>query len=154
MGKILLLQASMSGNTEQMAEIIKDYLELKGHEVVYKTFDFDDIDVAEIGDYDALLIGCYTWDDGELPYEVEDFYEELEDAELKGMPAGVFGSADSFYDSYGTAVDTFAMRLENLGAVLLPERLKVDLEPDDEDVVRCQKFATTMSEMIGEKLGA
>ncbi len=37
MGKVLLLYASMTGNTEQMADIITEAVQRRGHEVVTKT---------------------------------------------------------------------------------------------------------------------
>src|SRR5699024_4088725 len=76
MGKVLMLYASMTGNTEAMADIIGEAVEKHGHHVVTKTFEMDPVDVAELADYDGLLIGTYSEDDGELPFEVEDFYEE------------------------------------------------------------------------------
>ncbi len=151
MSKILMLYASATGNTELMAEVMVDYLEDRNDQVVIKTFDFDPIDVEEMLDYDAILIGTHTWDDGGLPYEIEDFYEQLESVDVTGKVIGVFGSADSFYDTYGGAVDLFYDHLENLGAVLVPQRLKVDLEPDREDIERCVKFVGMLCEMIEVK---
>lgn len=141
MGKVLLLFASTTGNTELMADAIADQLLSHQHEVKIKSFDFDRIDVDEILDYDAVLVGTHTWDDGDLPYEVEDFYDDLGDVDITGKIFAVFGSADSYYDSYGAAVDLIADHAKNLGAEVLPNRLKVELEPDDDDIVSCQEFA-------------
>ncbi|MFD1039749.1 flavodoxin [Virgibacillus byunsanensis] len=150
MSKILMLYASTTGNTELMAEAMVDYLEQEQHEVVTKTFDFDPIDVEELLEYDGILVGTYSWDDGAIPYEVEDFYDEVEDVTITGKPIGVFGSADSFYDTYGGAIDLMGKRLEELGAKVIPTRLKVDLEPDAKDVVQCQAFAAMLTKMIDE----
>lgn len=137
MGNILMLYASTTGNTELMAEDIVAYLENKQHQVIIKTFDFDPIDVEELLDYDAVLVGTHTWDDGNLPYEVEDFYEELDEIDITGQIAGVFGSADSFYDNYGGAIDLIGVRLENKGATMVSHRLKVDLVPAKKDMAAC-----------------
>lgn len=145
----LMLYASGTGNTELMAEAMVAHLENNQHEVVTKTFDFDPIGVEELLRYDAVLIGTHTWDDGDLPYEVEDFYEELEDVDITGRVFGVFGSADSFYDTYGGAVDLMADQLNNLGAAP-PKQLKVDLEPDREDIVRCEQFVDAVVGLVGE----
>src|SRR5699024_4811063 len=141
MGKVLMLYASMTGNTEAMADIIGEAVEKHGHHVVTKTFEMDPVDVAELADYDGLLVCTYSEDDGELPFEVEDFYEELDDVEINGMAAGVFGSGDSIYVTFGGGANTMGDRLEAKQASLVPERLIVDLEPDDEDATRCWKFA-------------
>ncbi|MDY0405048.1 flavodoxin [Virgibacillus sp. 179-BFC.A HS] len=151
MGKILTVYASSTGNTELMAEAMVAYLESKHHEVDVKTFDFDKIDVEELLDYDAVLIGTHSWDEG-LPYEVEDFYEDLDEVDLTGRLFGVFGSADSFYESYGIAIDLMSDRLEGRGAVLVPESLKVDLEPEKEDIARCEAFAEKLETMLRERL--
>lgn len=150
MGEILVLYASMTGNTELMAEAIIDYFEQQGYKVKTGTFDFDPVDVEDLHHYDAVAIGTHTWDNGDLPYEVEDFYEELDDVNIEGMVFGVFGSADAFYDTYGGAVDLMWEHLRQKGAKVVPEKLKVDLTPDAEDIERCVQFATVMCEMAIE----
>ena len=150
MSKILVAYASMTGNTELMAEAITDHLLHLGHEAVMKSFDFDPVDVDDISEYDAVIIGTHTWDDGALPYEIEDFYDELEDVHISGKICAVFGSADSFYDSYGGAVDLVADHVKELGAILLPWRLKVDLEPDQQDIAHCQEFAELIHKALAE----
>jgi|SRR5690625_3395815 len=149
MSKILLIYASITGNTELMAEVIEDQLTELNHEVVIKTFDFDPIYVEEIADYDAVLVGTHTWDDGDLPYEVEDFYEDLDLVDITGKIFAIFGSADSFYPTYGGAIDLMWNRVQDLGANVLENRLKVDLEPDQEDIERCKRFAIAIDEILG-----
>ena len=61
------------------------------------------------------LFGTYTYEDGDLPYEVEDFYEEMEGLDLTGKAVGVFGSGDTFYQTFGNAVDTMADDLKSWG---------------------------------------
>lgn len=151
MSKFLIVYASTSGNTEMMAEVMAVFLDRLGHEVLIKSFDFDPVDVEELDAYDSVLIGTHTWDDGDLPYEVEDFYEDLDLVSLTRPIFGLFGSADSFYKTYGGAIDLIADRLEDLGANVLPERLKVDLTPNNEDFARCESFATKICRMIDQK---
>src|SRR5699024_5262725 len=103
--------------------------------------------------YDAVLIGTYTWDDGELPYEVEDFYIEMEDIDITGHIIGVYGSADSFYDTYGGAIELASDHAKHLGATLVDEPLNIDLEPNREDEARLAAFARLVSEKIAEKKG-
>ncbi|MYL57371.1 flavodoxin [Virgibacillus halodenitrificans] len=148
MGNILILYASSTGNTELMADAIEKYLRKIDYQVINKTFDYDPIDVHDLLKYDGLLIGTYTWDDGELPYEVEDFFEELEGVDLTGKSVGVFGSGDSFYDTFGGAIDLLADRLQKCGADLLDERLKVDLTPKSEDIKRCELFTQKLIDRI------
>lgn len=146
MAKIIVLHATITGNTELIAETIADELVSLQHEVDMKSFDFDVIDINEVLAYDAILIGTYTWDDGQIPYTVEDFYDELGSADIQGKLFGVFGSADSYYEYYGGAIDMVANRAEELGADVLPNRLKIELAPDEDDLVRCKGFAHMVSE--------
>lgn len=152
MGNILILYASTTGNTETMADVMAETLEEIGYQVEIKTFDFDWIDVEEILDYDAFLVGTHTWDDGSLPYEVEDFYDDLADIDLAHKPCAVFGSADSFYPTYGGAIDLIGDRLTELGADVFPERLKVDMYPDKQDIQACQTLAKQVDKMVQKNI--
>lgn len=151
MGKILITYASQTGNTEQITDIIVHYLEELQHDVTVKSFDFDMIDADSINNYDALLIGTYTWDDGELPYEVEDFYIDIEELDLSSLIGAAFGSADSFYDTYGGAIELVHEHLKYLGAKMISSPLKIDLEPSAKDEERCRILAATISEAIHKK---
>lgn len=150
MAKVLLIYISSTGNTELMAEVIAGYLDYKNHEVEIKTFDFDPIDVDELQQYDVVFIGTHSSDDGEIPFEAEDFYEELDEATLEGPVFAVFGSGDTAYDEFCLSVDLMGDKLEHLGAKLLPERMKVDLTPMEEDIARIEKFADSAVQMSGK----
>ena len=67
MGKVLLVYASMSGNTEAMADLIEKGLLEGGAEV--DRHEAMDVDAALFNDYQHMIFGAYTWGDGELPDE-------------------------------------------------------------------------------------
>lgn len=94
MSTIIIVYASMSGNTEELAEAIAAGIQEAGIEPVLKNV--IDTNVSELENYEGVLLGTYTWGDGDLPYEYEDFYEEMDDMNLQGHKFGVFGSADFF----------------------------------------------------------
>ncbi|WP_430790831.1 flavodoxin [Virgibacillus flavescens] len=152
MSKILIAYASVTGNTEEIAVAIGEMLQKYNHEITIKTFDEDAIDVEEFDAYDAILIGTYSWDDGAMPYEVEDFYDELEDANLAGKLTGVFGSGDTFYATFGGAIDLLGNRFLELGADVMPDWIKVDLEPDKADFERCQKLVEDLNARLQEEV--
>ena len=81
-----------------------------------------------------IFFGSYTYGDGDLPFELMDFYDEVEDEDLSGKRIGLFGSCDSFYPLYGVALDQFKERFESVGATVIGELVKVDLDPDDKDL--------------------
>ena len=76
MAKILIAYASMSGNTESIADLIKVSLDAFDREVVLQ--EMEGMDAEELLAYDGIILGSYTWGDGELPFEAEDFHDDLE----------------------------------------------------------------------------
>ncbi|HLR02964.1 MAG TPA: flavodoxin domain-containing protein [Virgibacillus sp.] len=148
MGKVLVLYTSLTGNTEVMAEAVLNQLDQYDGQVVSKSFAEDALETEELLDYEAILIGIYTWVDGDLPFEVEDFYDELEDLDLTGKVCGTFGSADREYEQYGTATEMLYDMLEEQGATMISDKVIVDLEPDDSEIERCRQLADTAMDMI------
>ncbi|WP_256558282.1 flavodoxin [Halobacillus sp. A1] len=150
--KIILMYASMSGNTEEMAEIIQGRLSSQEVDVSMFQIDMDDIEVADMLKYDAVIFGTYTWGDGDVPYELEDLYDDMESVNLTGLPVGLFGSCDSMYPAYGGAIDKFQERFKACGADVVVEPLKVELTPDSEDAERCSQFAENFKSQIHVKI--
>lgn len=148
MGNVLLLYASMTGNTEEIANIMGECLVKHGVQVTRKGFDTVDIKAEELLSYDGILFGTYTYDDGDLPWEVENFYEDLPDVDLNGIIVGVFGSGDSFYPEFGKAVDLMADRFQEIGATVVGERVKVELDPDEADADRCEELVAVFCESL------
>lgn len=141
--KIAIVYASMTGNTEMIAEEFKAYFDK--HSVEYQSYhiNHDDFFAFDLADYDAILFGSYTYGDGELPFELEDFYDELDDEDLSGKIFSLFGSCDSFYPLYGVALDILADKFTAQGATVVGEYLKVDLAPDGEDIKQVHTLADT-----------
>jgi len=151
MAKILIAFASMSGNTEEIAELIKTTIESPSHEIEMK--EIENISSQKLLDYDGIILGAYTWGDGELPYEVEDFYDDIEGLDLAGKKVAVFGSGDHAYPKFCAAVDILEERLIACGADLVEEGLKVELAPEtEEDIERCVTFAFNFSSKLEETL--
>ncbi|MGD6781656.1 flavodoxin [Sutcliffiella horikoshii] len=138
--RIFIGYVSMSGNTEDIANILQDELLAKGCEVVLECL--DTVDVEEITTYNGIFIGSYTWGDGDLPYEAEDFYEELNELKLNSIPAACFGSGDHTYPKFCAAVDTFSEKLKSCGAAVYDQTLKVESSPEtQEQELECRQFA-------------
>ena len=139
MTKMILIYASMSGNTEMMAEEVANGVRQEGEDV--EVIDImDGIEASELENYDGILLGAYTWGDGELPDDFLDFYDEMESINLTGKKAAVFGSCDSAYPNFGAAVDILMEKLRERGAEVYPKGLKVDNTPDVEEEEACRDF--------------
>jgi Flavodoxins len=83
MSKVLLAYTSMSGRNEQIADHIEDYLNNNGVEVEKEQL--VDADAYSATDYDGLIVVTYTYGDGQVPDEAQDFYEDIEDVDLEHM---------------------------------------------------------------------
>lgn len=143
MSGILLIFASMSGNTEEMADLIGTAIAKTGSAVTTK--EVSDCAAEELLDYDRIILGSYTWGDGDLPYEFEDFFDDMEGLQLTGKKAAVFGSGDTFYPAYCHAVDILIERLQHCGAEIILDGLKVEYAPEGEDIERCKSFGEEFS---------
>jgi len=139
---ILMIYASMSGNTEAMADAIAEGVkEAGGHLEVMDIIEVSSASILE--QYDGILLGSYTWGDGELPDEFLDIYEEMEGLDLTGKKGAVFGSCDSSYPHYGAAVDLLIECLKDKGAEVVLEGLKVELTPGEEEIEMCKEFGAS-----------
>ncbi|WP_369900483.1 flavodoxin [Bacillus manliponensis] len=139
MSKLVMIFASMSGNTEEMADHIAGSIREAGKEIeVIDIMDAPEASILE--EYDGILLGAYTWGDGDLPDDFLDFYDEMDNVDLTGKKAAVFGSGDTAYPKYCEAVNMLVKKLQERGAEVVLEGLKVELTPEDEDVEQCLRF--------------
>lgn len=133
MVRAIVIYGSETGNTESVAEEIAEGLKDKKLDVTLKNV--TGASAEELSDYDLIFLGSSTWGDEEkeLQADMVDFYEELENFDLSGKPAVVFGCGDSDYTHFCGAVDLLEERLEEIGADLIDEGLRVD-DQDNEGI--------------------
>ncbi|HET6528329.1 MAG TPA: flavodoxin [Balneolaceae bacterium] len=152
MRNFAIIYASMSGNTEAMVRYIVQGMREKGATV-------DVTDIFELTEgtlglekYDGILIGTYTWMDGDVPDEFLSFFESLPNRDLRGQKAAVFGSYESFYGNEGAAIDLFTDALKTAGAEVVLPPLKIELSPEPDEVINCiaygKKFVSKFDESI------
>ncbi|MCP8862335.1 flavodoxin [Latilactobacillus curvatus] len=142
-----VVYASMTGNNEEIAEIVEEALESLNVDV--ETTEISQADPADFEDSDICIICSYTYgDDGDLPDEAVDFYEDLKDIDLTGKVYGVCGSGDTFYDDFCKVVDDFAAVFEQTGATKGSDVVKVDLSAEAEDIEHLEKF---VSEIVAKQ---
>ncbi|MBE9221360.1 flavodoxin FldA [Cyanobacterium stanieri LEGE 03274] len=104
MAKIGLFYGTQTGNTETLAESIQEAL---GGDGVVDLYDVADVEVDELSNYECLIIGCPTWNVGELQSDWEGLYEDLDDVDFQGKKVAYFGAgdqigyADNFQDAMG-----------------------------------------------------
>ena len=139
--------ASMTGNTEEIADIVADKFRDLGVEV-----DVDEcttVDAEDFLDADIAVVATYTYGDGELPDEIQDSTKIWLALISKGKLYGVVGSGDTFYDEFCKAVDDFDRVFVATGAEKGSECVKVDLSAEEEDIERLEQFAEELAAKVG-----
>ncbi|MEC1660046.1 flavodoxin [Bacillus mojavensis] len=146
MGKILLVYATMSGNTEAMADLIEKGLQEAEAEV--DRFEAMDIDDAELfNDYEHIILGTYTW--GDLPDEFLDLAEEMDALDFTGKTCAVFGSGDTAYEFFCGAVDTLEEKIKDRGGEIVLPSVKVEMNPEGEEEEALKEFGRQFARKSG-----
>ncbi|NEW63176.1 flavodoxin [Granulicatella sp. zg-ZJ] len=128
----LVVFASLTGSTEECADIVAESLEALGAQV--DVVECSQASASDFQKYDLCLVGSYTYGDGELPDEIVDLYEELAEEDLSGKVFGVFGSGDTYYDHYCQAVILFEEQFGKTGALKGAESVKIELNAEEDDI--------------------
>ncbi|MFJ7752493.1 flavodoxin domain-containing protein [Peribacillus muralis] len=132
--RIAIVYHSAGGNTKALAEAIASQLP---EAEIYRMSEFD---LRTLPDYDALIVGTYTWGNGELPAKSAALYEELEQLPIASLKTGVFGTGETNYNHFCGAVDHFRDMLFAKSQLLVT--LKIEQMYQDSDLSRLQKFAS------------
>lgn len=130
MANVLVVYGSTTGNTETVADMIGKVLSDGGHNVTQ--LDAAKADPANLcSGRDCVLFGCSTWgqDSIELQDDFVPLYEAFDKIGAKGVKTAAFGCGDTSYEYYCGAVDAINERLEELGASVIAEGLKIDGDP-------------------------
>lgn len=146
LAKVMIVYASMTGNTEEIADILGE--ELEKYDIEVEIEECISVTPEDLLEYDGALIGGYTYDDGQLPDEFVDFYEDMADVDFSGMVCASFGSGDTFYDEFCLTVDLVETRLKEQGATVPVAGFKVDLDPDEDDVAKAEEYAKTYADAL------
>ncbi|MDR0922713.1 MAG: flavodoxin [Lactobacillales bacterium] len=141
-----IVYASMTGNTEEIADIVAEAFENLDLEV--EIDECTTVDAADFQDADICVVATYTYGDGELPDEIVDFYEDLQEEDLSGKLFGVVGSGDTFYDEFCKSVDDFEAAFNKTGATKGANSVKVDLAAEEDDIIRLEGFAKQIAEAL------
>ncbi|AEV95631.1 flavodoxin [Pediococcus claussenii] len=148
--KAMIVYATITGNNQTVADILNDQLTSRGVDV--DEIEISQADPTDYRNYDLCLMCVYTYDEGALPEEGLDFYEDLAGVNLSGKLFCVMGSGDTFYEEfYNVAVDKFTKVFEQTGAKQGAQNLKIELEPDEQDVMKIDQIADELVKAIKAK---
>ncbi|MDY0074310.1 MAG: flavodoxin [Acholeplasmataceae bacterium] len=135
MANVLVVYWSGTGNTEIMAEKIKEGLINAGETVDYKTV--DQVEPSDVAAYDKIAFGCPSMGVETLEEdEFEPFFEQVE-SQLSGKKVALFGS---YGWGEGEWMDAWVERTEACGAILYDNGLRINSTPSTEEEETCVEY--------------
>ncbi|MGE7780853.1 flavodoxin domain-containing protein [Peribacillus sp. NPDC097264] len=132
--KTAIVHHSAGGNTKVLAEVLASLLP---EAELFRVLEFD---IRTVHEYDSLIVGTYTWGNGELPARMSAFYSELEQMPISHLKTGVFGTGETNYNHFCGAVDQFRDML--FAKSQLVATLKIEQMYQEADLPRIKKFAS------------
>lgn len=131
--KIAIVYTSKTGNTEELVYLIQQLFIQKKVDV--SLFRIAQFSIHNLNQYDAVIVGTYTWGDGNIPQEMMTIYHGFESLNLKNLITAVVGTGDSSYSKFCGAVDDFKDML--YVQTKLVATLKIEVRPQQKDLNRC-----------------
>jgi flavodoxin I len=156
MAKIGLFFGTQTGNTESAAEEIQ---KIFGSELV-DLHDVAKADASDLVGYDCLIIGCPTWNIGELQSDWEGLYPELDDLDFSGKKVAYFGCGDQvgYADNFLDAIGILEEKITERGGKTVGYWSMEGYEFDTSKAVRNGKFVglalddTNQSDLTEQRL--
>jgi sulfite reductase (NADPH) flavoprotein alpha-component len=130
-GKLTVLYATESGNSEQLADRAVKEAKKRGFKAVMKNM--SDIAPADLAKTENLLVIVSTWGDGEAPETAVAFHKAFmeQDVKLDGVKFSVCALGDTSYEKFCEIGKQFDARLEKLGATRVAPRADCDVDYED-----------------------
>ena len=149
MAGLLIVVGSTSGNAQLVSDVLSDEFKEAGYDV--DLFEDGAMDDAALGDRDLVLICTSTHGLGEMPDNIDPFYQELAERtpDLSHLRYGVIALGDqTFDDTFCKAGRDFDALFARLGAARIGERLEVDActqpLPDDDALDWMKEWVTLL----------
>ncbi len=113
MAKIGLFFGTQTGNTERAAEMIQKELGEDNVDLI----DIAEATVEDFEKYDYLIIGCPTWNIGELQADWNGFFPYLDEIDFSGKTVAYFGVGDQlgYPDNFQDAMGILAQKIAERG---------------------------------------
>ncbi len=145
---ITILYGSETGNAQSLAEIFEERLVNLGNDVTLKSMeDFNTSDLKKVED---LFIITSTYGEGDPPDNAFEFHEALhrrEAPKLDGVRFSVLALGDQTYECFCQAGKDFDIRLDELGAERIYDRIDCDVDYEED----AEKWMANVINSIGSK---
>lgn len=145
--KAAIIYCSLTGNTFDLVQTIAHKFSEKG--IQLDPSPISSFPLNTLQDFDLIVVGTYTWGNGEIPKEMLPLYHTFETQQTKHIVTGVCGTGDTFYPHYCGAVDKFRDML--YAQTDLAVTLKVELLPKETDIHRCEQFVDKLLQRYAKK---
>lgn len=147
---VLIVYTSLTGCTEQMAQLLAD--ELRQKNISSDLRHCTESDPQDFLNYKICIVGTYTYGaHGDLPDEIVDFYFDLEQIDLAGRHFAVLGSGDYIYEFFCKSVDDFDKKMRASGGIQLHAPIKFELEGKEKDRESIKILAGKIAKILLQK---
>lgn len=138
MSKIGLFYASSTGNTEDIANLIKEKMSKSEVELHNIATAVDDA----MKNYDLIIIGASTWGEGDLQDDWEDYINNLNEENLLNKTVAMFGLGDQeeYCDNFLDAMGTIYDKVIESGATVVGSWSTDGYEFDESTAIRDGEF--------------
>ncbi len=151
-----LFFGTQTGTTESVAEEIQKAF---GANLV-ELHDMASADASDFDGYKFLIIGCPTWNIGEMQSDWEGFFPELDGMDFSGKKVAYFGCGDQvgYSDNFLDAIGILEEKIAERGGKTVGYWSTAGYEFDESKAVRGNKFVglaiddTNQSELTDERL--
>lgn len=127
--KVIVIYETLTGTTQYVAEIMRDTLAELGHTTDLHSVRYQGPE-PEIQEYDVVLFGAPTYEDGKLEQGMRVFIARCKE-DLSQKKVAVFGLGNSTYPQFCVSAKILEeWVVKQQGSPLIPT-LKVDGFPDD-----------------------
>ena len=160
MAKIGLFYGTQTSNTQTVAELIQK--EFGGDDVV-AIQDISRTESADFDEYQNIIIGCPTWNVGELQSDWESFYDDqLDSIDFSGKKVAYFGEGDQigYPDTFQDAMGMLEEKISELGGETVGYWSTEGYDFSDSKALRDDKFVglaldeDNQSELTEERIKA
>lgn len=141
MEKAIVVYGSSTGNTEILAGALTEELKSRFDVTARNVLDITPQDIL---DYDLIVLGSSTWEEGELQDDFRDFYDDMDQLDLSGKKVAVFGPGDSSWEEFCRAVDLLEEKSQELKANLVSPGFKWDGDIDEKAITEIKKWASKL----------
>src|SRR5690625_6392911 len=111
MARAIIVYASLTGSTEEVAQILERHLLRLNHQV--EVIECEQTDASVFLNADICVVATYTFgSEGDLPDEIQPFFQDLGRLDLTGKVFGALGTGEEAYGYFCNSVEDFDQQFE------------------------------------------